>query len=161
FYTMRFVHGQTLREASVKYHGQRRAGRADVLGLRRLLDAFVGVCNAVAYAHSRGVLHRDLKGQNVILGEYGEVVLLDWGLAKVIDPDRRGPSPAPEGAEPPAPVVVETDTPVGETMPGQLLGTPGYMAPEQAQGRQDLVDARTDIYGLGAILFEILTGRAP
>lgn len=161
FYTMRFVKGQTLREASLAHHEKRRAGQAGALDLRRLLNAFVGVCNALAYAHSRGVLHRDLKGQNVILGEYGEVVVLDWGLAKILDAKQRDPAPTPVGSEPPAPVVLESDTPVGDTMPGQLLGTPGYMSPEQAQGRLDLVDARTDIYGLGAILFEILTGRAP
>src|SRR5262249_10149959 len=161
FYTMRYVKGQTLREASLAYHEKRRAGQAGALDLRRLLNAFVGVCNALAYAHSRGVLHRDLKGHNVILGQYGEVVVLDWGLAKILDAKQRDLTPTPDGSEPPAPVVLESDTPLGDTMPGQLLGTPGYMSPEQAQGRLDQVDARTDIYGLGAILFEILTGRAP
>jgi eukaryotic-like serine/threonine-protein kinase len=160
YYTMRFVNGLTLRQASLAYHKKLRAGTATVLDLRRLLDAFVRVCNAVAYAHSRGVLHRDLKGQNVILGEYGEVVLLDWGLAKPLGPESSSPN-SWRDTDGPAPVLLDTETPVGETLPGQLMGTPGYMAPEQAQGRQDRVDARTDIYGLGAILFEILTGQPP
>jgi hypothetical protein len=82
FYTMRFVKGRTLSEAARAYHENRLAGRAASLDLLALLNAFVTVCNTVAYAHSRGVIHRDLKGQNVILGDFGEVVVLDWGLAK-------------------------------------------------------------------------------
>jgi serine/threonine-protein kinase len=82
---MRFVQGRTLRDEVTAYHAERRAGRAGPLQLAGLLNAFVAVCNAVAYAHARGVVHRDLKGPNVLLGEFGEVILLDWGLAKVLD----------------------------------------------------------------------------
>jgi PAS domain S-box-containing protein len=155
FYTMRFVKGRTLSEAARAYHEKRWAGQADALELPVLLNAFVTVCNTVAYAHSRGVIHRDLKGHNVILGGFGEVVVLDWGLAKLV-----GRS---EG-EKPAPSLVLDNAAAdgsGHTLQGQALGTPAYMAPEQAAGRLDLIDRRTDVYGLGAILYEILTGQPP
>src|SRR5262249_63049 len=83
FYTMRLVRGQTLRDAISEYHERRSRGHADPLERHRLLQAFGSVCNAISYAHSRGVIHRDLKPANVILGSFGEVLLLDWGLAKV------------------------------------------------------------------------------
>jgi serine/threonine-protein kinase len=85
FYTMRFVKGRTLTEAARTYHRNRAGGQADSLDFLMLLNVFVAVCNTVAYAHARGVIHRDLKGQNVVLGDFGEVVVLDWGLAKLVD----------------------------------------------------------------------------
>src|SRR5437588_772489 len=88
FYTMRFVQGRTLTDAARDYHAKRAAGRAGPLDLAALLNAFVSVCNTIAYAHSRGVIHRDLKGQNVALGDFGEVMVLDWGFAKLTgEPD--------------------------------------------------------------------------
>jgi tetratricopeptide (TPR) repeat protein/tRNA A-37 threonylcarbamoyl transferase component Bud32 len=157
FYTMRFVRGRTLTEATRQYHERRSQGRADPLELPTLLHAFGGLCQALAYAHSRGVIHRDLKGQNVVLGDFGEVMLLDWGLAKLVEapePDERLPrppiAPIPQGA------VVRDPTEAG-----QVLGTPAYMSPEQAAGRLDQVDRRSDVYGLGAILYEILAGQPP
>jgi WD40 repeat protein/tRNA A-37 threonylcarbamoyl transferase component Bud32 len=153
YYTMRFIKGRTLREAIRDYHEKRQKGTAGPLDLNALLTAFVAVCNAVAYAHSRGVLHRDLKPQNVVLGDYGEVLVLDWGLARLVD--------RPESDSETAPVVVELDVQHEATVQGQVLGTPAYMAPEQAAGRLDLIDRRTDVYGLGAILYEILAGRPP
>ena len=159
FYTMRFIKGRTLTEASKEYHARRVAGQATTMELCELLNAFVAVSYAVAYAHSRGVIHRDLKGQNVILGKYGEVIVLDWGLAKVVGgPDDVRPEASITASLPVA--LVSSDS-HDQTLQGQVLGTPAYMAPEQAQGRQDLVDQRTDVYGLGAILYEILTGKAP
>jgi serine/threonine protein kinase len=156
FYTMRFVRGRTLSEAVEDYHKRRRAGTAGPLDLAGLLNTFVGVCNAIAYAHSRGVIHRDLKGQNVVLGEFGEVMVLDWGLAKLVEQPadstepgaRLGPVPPPEhGPE--------------ATQQGQVQGTPAYMAPEQALGKPDQIGRPADVYALGAILYGILCGEPP
>jgi eukaryotic-like serine/threonine-protein kinase len=138
FYTMRFVRGRTLREAAEAYHRRRRTGQAEPLELRQLLAAVIAVCQAVAYAHARGVLHRDLKGHNVVLGDYGEVIVLDWGLAKLVGSDAGA-------VQPEYGTSAGTAEPVDATLPGQALGTPAYMAPEQADGRLDLIDARTDI----------------
>jgi serine/threonine-protein kinase len=156
FYTMRFIRGRTLSQACRDYHERRTAGQAGPLELRQLLGAFVAVCNAVAYAHSRGVIHRDIKGQNVILGKYGEAVVLDWGLAKVVNEQPAGPTAASL-----LPVALTKEDSRDETLQGQVLGTPAYMAPEQADGRLDEIGPLTDVYGLGGILYEILTGRAP
>ncbi|HEV3080915.1 MAG TPA: protein kinase [Gemmataceae bacterium] len=152
FYCMRLVRGQTLREAVAAYHQGQEQSKPGVLELRRLLSAFVDVCQAIGYAHSRGVIHRDLKPENVLLGSFGEVIVLDWGLAKLVD--------RPEEEDAPG-VTLCPDSQAEMTQAGRQLGTPAYMAPEQAEGRIDLIDARTDIYGLGSILFEILTGRPP
>jgi PAS domain S-box-containing protein len=154
FYTMRFVKGRTLSEAARAFHQRRTMGQAETLDLPTLLNAFVTACNTLAYAHSRGVLHRDLKGQNVLLGDFGEVIVLDWGLAKLLG--------RPEGeAAAPSTVLEVVGIDSGYTVHGEALGTPAYMAPEQAAGRLDLIDRRTDVYGLGAILYEILTGAPP
>jgi serine/threonine protein kinase/Flp pilus assembly protein TadD len=150
YYTMRFIKGRTLAEAAHEYHRRWSDGRIGAFELAQLLNAFVGVCNAIAYAHSRGVLHRDLKPQNVVLGDYGEVVVLDWGLAKLVGRDE---------AAGVASVAFGDSDGHSATIAGQVLGTPAYMAPEQAQG--GAVDRRSDVYGLGAILYEILTGKAP
>jgi WD40 repeat protein/tRNA A-37 threonylcarbamoyl transferase component Bud32 len=152
FYTMRLVPGRTLAEAVQTFHARRAAGAVRTIDLNVLLTAFISVCQTVAYAHSRGVIHRDLKPQNVALGDYGEVVVLDWGLARE------------SGVEEPTPVgSVARSTPARaqDTCDGQVLGTPAYMAPEQAAGKAGRIDRRTDVHGLGAILYEILTGRAP
>jgi PAS domain S-box-containing protein len=153
FYAMRLVRGRTLTSAIDAYHAKRARGRDEPLDFVALLTAFAAVCNTIAYAHSRGVLHRDLKGDNVILGDFGEVIVLDWGLAKLLgQPDEEADTlrAGPEG---------EQDA--GLTVQGEIMGTPAYMAPEQAEGRLDQIDHRTDIYGLGAILYEILTGQPP
>jgi serine/threonine-protein kinase len=148
FYVMRFVTGRALAEASADYHRRRSEGRAGPLDLNTLLDAFVGVCRAVAFAHARDVLHRDLKGQNVVVGEYGEVFLLDWGLAKSVGaPDDRPPDPAADDGEPEL------------TAAGSFVGTPAYLAPEVAAGGS--ATKASDVYGLGAILYALLSGRPP
>jgi PAS domain S-box-containing protein len=152
-YAMRFVRGQTLLRASIDYHERRKSGTADPLGLVTLLSAFVAVCHTVAYAHSRGVVHRDLKGENILLGDFGEVIVLDWGVAKLL-----GETADATGSEP---ITHLLNTAADRTIDGDVVGTPAYMAPEQAAGRGDLTDHRTDIYGLGAILYELLTGAPP
>jgi PAS domain S-box-containing protein len=154
FYTMRFVRGRTLTSAIKAYHAKRLAGPAEPLELVALLTAFAAVCNTVAYARSQSVLHRDLKGDNVMLGDFGEVIVLDWGLAKRID------RPDEEAVDTSAASLEEMQD-AGLTIQGEIIGTPAYMAPEQAEGRLDQIDQRTDIYGLGAMLYEILTGRPP
>lgn len=151
YYTMRFVRGRTLNEAAKEFHRRRFEGRADPLELVSLLSAFAAVCNTIAYAHSHRIIHRDLKGENVLLGAFGEVVVLDWGLAKSLDTpdDVQGPS------------ILDQLGDVDNTVQGDVIGTPGFMAPEQAEGRLDRIDHRTDIFGLGAMLYEVLTGQAP
>jgi len=154
FYTMRFVKGRTLSEATREFHQLQPAQRLDSPEFLVLLNAFVAVCNTIAYTHSRGILHRDLKGQNVVLGNFGEVEVLDWGLAKCIgEPEEARPRP-------PASFNGNSDE-IALTAEGQAVGTPAYMAPEQASGCLDRIDQRTDVYGLGAMLYEILTGGPP
>ncbi len=153
FYTMRFVRGHTLRSAIADFHQKRGRKALDRLELQRLLlEPFVKVCQAIGYAHSRGVIHRDLKPENVVLGSFGEVIVLDWGLAKILDD-----SPAARPADQRVTVTAEADTKATHG----AIGTPSYMAPEQALGDSARIDTRTDIYGLGGILYEILTGRPP
>ncbi|MBC8352094.1 MAG: protein kinase [Planctomycetes bacterium] len=157
FYTMRFVRGDTFRDAIDAYHRHQRDGKATELELRELLHSFIAICNALGYAHSRGVVHRDLKPSNVMVGSFGEVIVLDWGLAKMIDQ----PDDDDEHLLESGPISVTDDVGIDETMQGAVLGTLPYMAPEQAAGRIDKINEKTDIYGLGAILFAVLTGNHP
>lgn len=153
FYVMRFLGKQTLSEAIREYHAKLAAGVYQPLDLHRLLDVFQKVCQAIAFAHSRGVIHRDLKPDNVVLDSFGQVVVLDWGLAKL-----EGDSELAIRLSLSGKADVES---LGSTLDGDVVGTPLYMAPEQAAGELEKVDTRTDVYGLGAILFAILTGNAP
>lgn len=154
FYAMRFIGKRTLADAIVEHYDRVEAGEAGALGLHRLLTVFLDVCQAIAYAHSRGVIHRDLKPENVGLDNFGQVIVLDWGLAKVL-----------EDSELASKMTCESNPAdcsfLSQTQDGDVVGTPLYMAPEQASGQLDLVDDKTDVYGLGAILFAILTGFAP
>jgi formylglycine-generating enzyme required for sulfatase activity/serine/threonine protein kinase len=157
FYAMRFIKGDSLQEAIERFH---RPGRGKDPGqrgleLRQLLGRFVDVCNAVAYAHSRGVLHRDLKPGNIMLGQYGETLVVDWGLAKMAGRSGAGA----DSTE--APLAPTRGSGVTPTQMGQAIGTPQYMSPEQAAGRLDELGPASDVYSLGSTLYALLTGRAP
>jgi tetratricopeptide (TPR) repeat protein len=151
YYVMRFIQGQTFREAIQAYHAQPTSVR-----FRELLQRFITVCQTMAYAHSKEVIHRDLKPSNIMLGEFGETLVLDWGLAK----QKRS---SPEGSDD-----IPAETPPVEpsngreslTQLGQVIGTLAYMSPEQAKGEKRL-HPTLDIFALGAILYELLTGRTP
>jgi serine/threonine-protein kinase len=149
YFVMKWIEGHSLAEVL----GKITALGEGALATERpvLLRAMVRVCEALAFAHSRGVIHRDLKPANVMLGEFGEVLVMDWGLARLaeeadIDSSRTG-------------LVAETD-PL-ETQEGHVLGTPAYMPPEQAEGKVGRIDERSDVYALGALLYTILTGEPP
>jgi serine/threonine-protein kinase len=154
-YAMRFVEGESLQDALERFHNAQAHGLQPAgfgsLSFRQLLGRFVAVCNTVAYAHSRGILHRDLKPANILLGRFGETLVVDWGLAKPFGP-----------AEPDdtLPTLATAET-AGGTQVGQAMGTPAYMSPEQAAGRWDVIGPASDVYGLGATLYCLLTGRAP
>ncbi len=151
FYVMRLIRGETLGKALAACDG---AGPEERLGRRlKLLDRLIDVCQAMAYAHSKGIVHRDLKPGNVILGGFGETIILDWGLAKA--EHEAEPAPDPGAAE----ALAGLDA--GLTRQGAILGTPAYMAPEQVDGRFGAVDRRTDVFALGCMLYQILVGRPP
>jgi WD40 repeat protein len=147
YYTMRIVRGQTLSAALT--------GNRDLGARLRLVNHFSGLCQAIAYAHSRGVVHRDIKPDNVMIGEFGETVVLDWGLAKL-----KSASEEPESHEGRA-LRESQDASVYHSKAGRLIGTPAYMSPEQALGLIDEIDERSDVWALGAVLYTILAGKPP
>ena len=154
YFAMKLVKGRTLAELLAE-----RPTPAD--GLPKLLGTFESICQTVAYAHARGVIHRDLKPSNVMVGGFGEVQVMDWGLAKVL-PRGGAVEDAAAGKEPDGETVIATarsgDPDAGHSHAGSVMGTPAYMAPEQARGEVEAIDERADVFALGSILCKVLTG---
>lgn len=190
FFSMKMVKGRSL--AQILKQSRSNVPTENAFGANRLLNILISVCNALSYAHSRGVVHRDLKPANVMVGDFGEVYVMDWGLAKVLDrkgvetgvpmaipvtartaasaaailaPSRdnsaNSSSASPSFSAGSGRVVTSRDSETELTNDGTILGTPVYMPPEQAAGQLDAIDERSDVYSLGAILYEILTQKPP
>ncbi len=158
FYAMRFIKGDSLQEASEAFHksGSSLPYDQDLL-FRNLIKRLIDVCNAIAYAHARKVLHRDLKPGNIMLGKYGETLVVDWGLAKA----QGAAEPAARSTDGELPIVPTSGSQSAPTLAGAVLGTAAYMPPEQAAGHLEQLGPACDIYSLGATLYHVLTGQAP
>ncbi len=157
YYAMQFVRGDNLKVAADRFHQDETLSANPVARsaeFQKLLRRFVVVCETMAYAHTRGVIHRDLKPKNILLGPFGETLVVDWGLAKVI---------GHSDVEPPSDLTLRppSNSEIEPTTAGMRMGTAAFMSPEQARGDVQQIGVATDIYGLGATLYYVLTGRAP
>ena len=162
YYVMRFIRGETLRDAIIRLHspspegeGEDEGPEAERFDLHSLVGRFVDACHAVAYAHHRGVLHRDIKPGNIMLGPFGETLVVDWGLAKPFNAPASDEYHVEDGLRP------ESESGMTPTKVGSEVGTKGYMSPEQAAGRHLELEPTSDIYGLGATLYYLIAGRPP
>ena len=154
YFTMKLIKGRTLAE----HLEDRRTPDED---RRRYLGIFERVCQTMAYTHARGVMHRDLKPANVMVGNFGEVQIVDWGLAKLIRTEAGAPDRDGESGRDTVIQLPGSDASASQSIMGSVMGTPAYMPPEQARGEVDRIDERVDVFALGAILCEILTGKPP
>ncbi|MHC5079634.1 MAG: serine/threonine-protein kinase [Planctomycetota bacterium] len=152
YFTMKLVKGESL-DAIIDALADKDPEVVRNYPLSHLLQIFLKVCDAIAFAHSKGVIHRDLKPENVMVGRFGEVLVMDWGLAKVRG---REDTAVEELVE-----TVRSEREVGKTLSGEVMGTPSYMPPEQASGKVERIDERSDVFALGAMLYKILTHEAP
>ena len=164
YYAMRLIGGNNLRSAIKSFHKDVSSGSTPYLGprLRELIRRLIEICNVMHYAHIRGVLHLDLKSDNVMVGRYGETLVIDWGLAKTtgaceVRASSIGATPSVQGEQP----VLVTGSSLEQLPQGTAFGTIAYAPPEQLNGRADQIDSRSDLFSLGAILYEILTGDPP
>ncbi|MHC4598769.1 MAG: serine/threonine-protein kinase, partial [Planctomycetota bacterium] len=181
FFTMKLVRGKNLGQLIEEQMESGGAPEGGEWTLNRFLDVFLKACDAVAFAHDKNVIHRDLKPENVMVGGFGEVYVMDWGLSKILShaPEPSAPdsppatAPADAGHSPvgePVPTRIDPASAEGDpdgrggpgvTVEGSILGTPSYMSPEAADGRIEGVDRQSDVYSLGALLYEILTFEKP
>lgn len=150
YYTMKLIRGQSMHDVLKDCK--------DIRDRMKMLPHFLDLCQAISYAHSRGVIHRDLKPMNIMIGEFGETVVIDWGIAKVKGQDDIHAKGLQETVQA---MRVSSAEATAKTMYGQTIGSPYFMPAEQAMGRTDLIDERSDIYSLGAVLYVILTGQMP
>jgi serine/threonine-protein kinase len=159
YYAMRFIQGHSLKDAIERFHQADVPGRDPgerALEVRQLLGRFIAVCNAIEYAHSRGIMHRDLKPANIMLGDYGETLVVDWGLAKPMDQKEEQAGQTTEKRLTPSSASLSSPT-----LMGAAVGTPQFMSPEQAAGHLDELGPTSDVYSLGATLYCLLAGHAP